>query len=563
MPLSLSMSALSMAQHPSLSQELDIDSAPVGHHHHPAYHSSSGSARHAFGQQQPRLPFSSPLFSVELPSAFDDPPLFSPLTSPTAFRSFGEAECGYPGYGSGYPDIVVQPAELDTASSHSSSPISPSPSSMSYPTPSKSPVSAALSSSSSSASSYTPSPPSSPRKRQRLSTKDRGALRAAASALDIKVKHREIDAQRRQREAAMIQRLDALTADKMQQEEEEEEKEAASGGRQPQLGGRKRKKEKVQILQDTVSRLEQLQEVVKELSAQCRQQEAVIQYMTPQHKAATTLLPRLTFYDDAAGAAAASSQLAATSSSDPSTALSSQEVDRVSHVLSHPSMLSALFVSGSCCAMLLDTATGNMVDANAQFLAMVGWDRRDVIGCLVTAPFDVIVQWSSAAAQRQAASCPFSWKDRYGRNGAQRPLVQQTVVNAAGQQGAEAAAREAAGAVRQVDAAAARDVPRAARVPARRLPLSPVRRRHLRARHDGLGGQERLGGRGGRQEVEEAAAAHVPVRSRPGRGGGRVLRAAVQPSSHRRRPRRRPRCPLPASRTGNRGSRLCSAAVCV
>ena len=226
-----------------------------------------------------------------------------------------------------------------------------SPSLSSSPTPSSAPPPLSSSSSSSSDSAsleWSSSPSSSPTpKRPRAE----GSEVAVVLAAPVKRSHREIDADRRQKEAAIVRRLEELT-----QEDEEGGLVGLSSKRKGGKGlrGRRKRKvvkrDKVAVLRACADRLERLEALVAQLTS--------VPNARDQHvKALASHLTEVAEYNQQKAAPGGAGK-GSTGLLPASTAEGLAFLDR------HHALYSALFVQGNCAIALIDIDTGILLDAN-------------------------------------------------------------------------------------------------------------------------------------------------------------------------------------------------------
>ena len=265
----------------------------------------------------------------------------------------------------------ASPSNLSTSSSSSSSAhsASPLPHSLHFtPRPSTSPsfpvmedskpavFSSSTSATSSHSASSTPTPPvkAPPTKRKR------GAITPQQRAELKRMKHREIDAQRRQRESTVVSRLHQLNAWKVEKAGEEAGESSDEGDEFDE------KKDKVSILEQSATKLAELQDLVRLLSRQCHTQEVNIEKLTLHLREVTAKV--VDTEDDAA--VQSSSALALLPRS---TAEFISASDR-SHALYRSCIMSA-----SMSLFLVSVDTGRVLEANDVVYSSTGWKPEHVI----------------------------------------------------------------------------------------------------------------------------------------------------------------------------------------
>ena len=265
-----------------------------------------------------------------------------------------------------YHDDPSYPNPSPPRTSSSSTPSFPSPS---HPMPTASP------SPSSTSSSHPPTSVPPPAKAKRK----RGAITPQQRAELKRMKHREIDAQRRQRENSVVSRLHELNAWKGVRKEssveigvegEEEEDDYDS------------KQDKVSILEQSAAKLAELQDLVTQLSRTCESQQENMHKLSLHLREVGS---RLTAGDDEQllGRSGASSSVLSLLPQSTSDFL--QSYDR-SHVL-HSSVLT----QASLCIFLVAVDSGRVLEANDATYISTGWRPEHILNRVMTAPYDVFM----------------------------------------------------------------------------------------------------------------------------------------------------------------------------
>jgi hypothetical protein len=180
------------------------------------------------------------------------------------------------------------------------------------------------------------------------------------------MKHREIDAQRRQRESAVVSRLHHLNAWKVEGGDDGEEE-------------FDEKKDKVSILEQSAAKLAELQDLVTHLSRTCTLQQENITKLSLHLREVGTQLQLEAGEDDPSSSSSSSSVL---SHLPRRTAEFLTSFDR-SHALYRSCILSA-----SMCIFLVSVETGRLLEANEVMYAMTGWRPEEIIDRVITAPYD-------------------------------------------------------------------------------------------------------------------------------------------------------------------------------
>ena len=207
-------------------------------------------------------------------------------------------------------------------------------------------------------------------------------------------KHREIDANRIQREKAAVRRLTQLTDAQQQQQTrddkiEDDEEEAEEGGG----GGSSRSRDKVTVLEDSARKIDELQRLVSRLTDACNAQQANNRTLVLQLQMAVRQPPALP--SSTLSSSSSTSSLPSSASSASSHPLSllppavSQQLD--AHIGS-ASLRSSWFVSSSVAIAVIRCSTGCVLDVNDRLLHESGWQRSHIIGRMMCPPYDYIVE---------------------------------------------------------------------------------------------------------------------------------------------------------------------------
>ena len=281
------------------------------------------------------------------------------------------------------PSSAFQLLRMTSSSSAASSPDSSSPSSSSSPSASASANSA----------SHFPSAHPPRRRYQRLT-----GLSHEQRMERRRQSHRELDAVRRQREALAIARLAELTATQHSARtpthqrtdlhiavsggstKQEEEMEVDVGMESDEKG----KRHRTAVLENSVEKLEELQHLVRHLTATCQQQSHDIAALRLQlHSANLPPLP----------------PTAATQLLQAVPLLSASNIRRVVAEFGATSLYSALFASPSVGLLLVDVASGVVLDVNERLLSGGQCTREDVVGRLVAPTYHAITSYSDWDSQ--------------------------------------------------------------------------------------------------------------------------------------------------------------------
>ena len=219
--------------------------------------------------------------------------------------------------------------------------------------------------------------------------------------------HRELDAVRRQREAVAITRLAELTTTShhsrsLAQQRPHSRSSGEVGTKQEEMEvevdvmevDEKGKRHRTSVLENSVEKLEELQQLVHNLTATCTQQTRDIAALRLQLQSGG-LLPQPT-------------TAAAIQQSQAVPLLSASNVRRVVAEFGASSLYSALFMSPSVGLLLVDCASGVALDVNDRLLSGGQCTREDVVGRLVAPTYHAITttaDWDNQpAAAADAAS---------------------------------------------------------------------------------------------------------------------------------------------------------------
>jgi len=208
-------------------------------------------------------------------------------------------------------------------------------------------------------------------------------------------KHREIDANRIQREKAAVKRLTALTTAEQQQRHIKDEKKEEDDEGEVEEGRR----DKVTVLEDSARKIDELQQLVSRLTDACNVQQAhnrslVIQLQRAIHQPP----PRPT----SPCSSSTASSVASSASSHPLSLLSSSVSQQLDAHIGASSLHSSWFVSSSVCIAAIRCATGCVLDVNQRFEVESNWQRSHVIGRLMLPPYEFIVGHSTTTKQSLA-----------------------------------------------------------------------------------------------------------------------------------------------------------------
>ena len=205
-------------------------------------------------------------------------------------------------------------------------------------------------------------------------------------------KHREIDANRIQREKAAVKRLTLLTtnsnntgADDCIKDEEEEVDEPEG------------KRDKVTVLEDSARKIDDLQRLVSQLTDACSSQQANNRTLLMQlQMAARQLAPQLEPPDSSS----AHSSFSSASSTHALSLLPPAVSQRLDAQIGSASLRSSWFAASSVSMCVVRCATGCVLDVNDRMLQESGWRREHIVGRLLCPPYDYIIQQASYTTQK-------------------------------------------------------------------------------------------------------------------------------------------------------------------
>ena len=205
-----------------------------------------------------------------------------------------------------------------------------------------------------------------------------------------RLKHRKIDANRRAREHAVINRLQQLT-ERLTHIPHFDQQHATPTKRRRSAA--EAKKDKVSVLEDAADRMEALYELIEQLGQEClsRYDQSRAQAYRPKpcplpegdnmDAYSLSLLPtRPTRTKHSLPPGSSSCRYMSDSAADHS----SPPTDR-------SSLYSVFFLSSSLPMMTIRCDTGQVMDINSQALSLSGWARQQLIGKRITAPYSFIM----------------------------------------------------------------------------------------------------------------------------------------------------------------------------
>ena len=192
--------------------------------------------------------------------------------------------------------------------------------------------------------------------------------------------HRQLDATRRAKESAALSRLDQLTARERREVREAQQaaaaRSAAGSGRRPASDARKR--EKLTVLEASISHIERLHALVDRLIEAGDSKDRRMQELTHHLRSVATRCAQME--ERTANSAAVADLATHPYSHSPISLLSAPAADYVSYLDSHHALYSSIFLHSGLVMMLMDLDTAVIIDANSRFVEQTGFVREDVVG---------------------------------------------------------------------------------------------------------------------------------------------------------------------------------------
>ena len=224
--------------------------------------------------------------------------------------------------------------------------------------------------------------------------------------------HRELDAVRRHREALAISRLEQLTAHRQRTHSLPQqhsraftytaEEAVVSQAEEEMETDEKGKRHRTAVLENSVERLEELQQLVNQLTTTCTQQTRDIATLRLQLQSLGHLPLPPPQPPTPTTASSTSSQPAAHHGQ----AVSAANLRRVVSGFGAVSLYSTLFTSVSVGVLVVECGGGVVVDVNERLLQGGYCTREDIIGRQVVAGYHTITsfsEWDSQPAGESAA----------------------------------------------------------------------------------------------------------------------------------------------------------------
>ena len=316
----------------------------------------------------PTAPPATGPYQPTVPSATSCPWLFSAAIAATA--------------GGSLPHALSSPSSSPPMAAHSAL---TSPTVGAVVIPSHTSTSTTISSPSS-PSSFRVSPPS-PHSSS-ASSKDSPAVpfkRPALSSnpiLDRRLKHREIDAVRKQKETALLRELEQLTLTEEERKEREtchvkeeagvvDPKAKKKRRKRVREGEEEKRKEKLAVLQSSVRR-------IQELEARCAE---LTQRVGPEQEES------MTRWGDFLQLVANRHAMADAAAPSPLARLPPSACECLAYLTHHHALYTSSFIRTPLCFALAEVSTGFILDANSNFLAFSGWNKGDILQHTFTKPF--------------------------------------------------------------------------------------------------------------------------------------------------------------------------------
>ena len=205
---------------------------------------------------------------------------------------------------------------------------------------------------------------------------------AVVVAEPVKRTHREIDADRRQKEASAVRLLEELTED------------PPPHGRRRGKGGRPkapRKRDKVAVLQASAEKIQRLQALVDRLTAAPNRSDKHVRALAEHLTAVAGLSGGRSGYPDSVDSFASSSALSL---------LQPRAADSLSFLDAHHSLYASLFMSKALSMGLISMDTGSLIDGNEAFFEEIGWSREELINRSVSAPLRALLSATDEQGMR-------------------------------------------------------------------------------------------------------------------------------------------------------------------
>jgi PAS domain-containing protein len=179
----------------------------------------------------------------------------------------------------------------------------------------------------------------------------------------------------------LLLRLEELTEGMEEQTERGEE-----------AGGGKSKKGKVDVLQQSIQKIGQLQQMVAALASACDAHEKNAAQLV-NYVEALAARHSLSVTDGPTAASSSSPSHSVSMAAFPSSALSLLSSAGVDLPLldRRRSLYTSSFLLSSSAIILLDGTTGLFLDANSRFLTMTGWSLHDIVNRTLLAPYDAVM----------------------------------------------------------------------------------------------------------------------------------------------------------------------------
>ena len=215
-------------------------------------------------------------------------------------------------------------------------------------------------------------PPLSPTSSVEVNAPASKRRRAAVGVSEpVKRSHRQLDADRRQKEGEALRRLEELTG----QGEIRQLTDARQVRKAKKRTVEAKRREKLSVLQSSIAHIERLQAMVARLTEAGDVKERRMQELTHHLRTVAVQYAQL---ERAQSDSITASTLSA--STPACTALSMLSSPAAEYLDSQHALYSSIFISSGLMMMLLDLDTAVIIDANSRFIDQTGFTRDGVIG---------------------------------------------------------------------------------------------------------------------------------------------------------------------------------------
>ena len=206
--------------------------------------------------------------------------------------------------------------------------------------------------------------------------------------------HKSLDARRRRREAAVIDRLGSLSCPPSAAATASSAAQSSSQRRacgQRRVRSQQQQRDRLAILEASAQRIEMLEALVQTLSQRSNALVPATAVPTSSAAAASASLPpassTLHLSSVPCGFATAAGSASCLPAAAGSLLSSPQCADLLAYACSHHSLYSALVVHSRLALVLVDVSSGVLLDVSAAFLQLCGWSRPTLVNVPMSPPF--------------------------------------------------------------------------------------------------------------------------------------------------------------------------------